>query len=148
MPDSIESARARKRAAAFPQLAGRGFSLLLTILVALAAACGSDGRDVHDTLNSRNTGQYISIGRTLAPDGSLLVHVVAERPEHAEELSRQIVRQNYGASPPSIRVVVDPAGAGTRQVFRWDREGFRADASTEGLPAAPRSRQEGVAPAH
>jgi hypothetical protein len=146
MADIIGADQPDSRRGVWARMAGIRSSLLLMVLAASTIGCSSPERDVHEAVNSRDTGPYISVGRTLAPDGTLLVHVVAERPANAEEISRRIVRQNYAASPPSIRVVVDPAGAGTRQVFRWDPHGFRADASSEGLPPTPPARRHGLRP--
>ena len=107
------------------------------VLVATMAAGCSPGRDVHDAFNSRDTGPYLPVGRAIGGDGALMVHVAAHRPDHAEEIARHIVRQNYATSPHGLRIVVDPTHDGARHVFRWDGKTLQADASTEGLPPAP-----------
>ena len=107
------------------------------VLAIVTAGCSPFGHVVHEAFNSRDTGPYLALARTLSADGTLLVHVAAHRPEHAEEIARHIVRQNYAASPPSLRVVVDPTGEGTRRVFRWDGHALHADSSAQGLPPPP-----------
>jgi hypothetical protein len=123
--------------------------MMVALLAISTLACGPQGRDVHDAFNSRDTGPYLSLGRVLSPDGALLVHVLADQPEHAEEIARHIVRQNLATSPSSVRIVVDASGGGARQAFRWDAHGLKADPSTEGLPP-PRDRasRERPAPRH
>ena len=106
----------------------------------LASACGGADRDIHRAFNSRDVGPYLALPRAQGADGSLVVHVAAHQPEHAEQIARQIVRQNYAASVDAVRVVIDPAsGDGERHVYRWDGQSLQVDASTEGLPprAAP-----------
>ncbi|HTV01559.1 MAG TPA: hypothetical protein VMF13_13505, partial [Luteitalea sp.] len=111
---------------------------LAAVLLATTTAAGcSPGRDVHDAFNSRDTGPYLPVGRAIGADGSLLVHVVAHRPDHAEEIARHIVRQNYATGASGLRIVVDPTHDGSRQVFRWDGKALQPDHSAEGLPPAP-----------
>jgi hypothetical protein len=109
--------------------------LCVLALTAMATACGPGGRDVFDTYNSRDTGPWLSLGRTQGSDGSLVVHVAASHPEHAEAIARHIVRQNYATSATAIRVIVDPAsGEGDRHVYRWDGRALTADTDASGLP--------------
>ena len=115
---------------------------LAAVLVASMAAGCSPGRDVHGGFNSRDTGPYLPIGRAIGDDGALMIHVAAHRPDHAEEIARHIVRQNYATSPHGLRIVVDPTHDGARHVFRWDGKTLQADASKTrfrkaATPAAP-----------
>ncbi len=108
------------------------------VTACLASACSGAERDIHRAFNSRDVGPYLALGRAQGADGSLIVHVAASQPEHAEQIARQIVRQNYSSSTVSLRVVVDPAsGEGERTVYRWDGRALQVDASTEGLPPRP-----------
>lgn len=99
-----------------------------------SAACSSPGHEIYDDFNTRDTGQYVGISRSIGGDGSLLLHVSAEQPEHGQEIAWELVRLSYASSPSSVRVVVDPMHGGERQVYRWDGHDLRVDASHEGLP--------------
>ena len=105
------------------------------VLAVLAAGCGRPGHDIYDDFNSRDIGSYVAVGREQGQDGSLLVHVAASQPQHAEGIAEHIVRQNLSLSPRTIRVVVDPmVGDGERHVYRWNGGALAVDTSQEGLP--------------
>jgi hypothetical protein len=105
------------------------------VLAVLAAGCGRPGHEIYDDINSREIGSYLPVGREEGHDGSLLVHVAASQPQHAQGIAEHIVRQNLALSPPTIRVVVDPmVGDGERHVYRWDGRSLAVDPSQEGLP--------------
>ena len=107
------------------------------LLVGLSASACGPGRDVHDAFNSRETGPYLSRGRAMLDDGTLVVHVMAHQHQHAEAIARQIVRQNFATAPRAMRVIVDPTARGERRVFRWDGRTLSVDSSPEGLPPPP-----------
>lgn len=132
----------------------RGGSLLARGLWSAALALSvagcidsTDGRDVHRAFNSRDTGPWFSIGRRQGADGSLVVHVLALRPEHGEDIAYHIVRQNFATSAVPIHVIVDPAsGRGERQVFLWDGQRLTSGAQAP-ADAPPRAATPGHEPA-
>ena len=104
-------------------------------LGAMIAGCGPRGRDVFRDFNSRETGPWLSLGRAQGTDGTLVVHVAAANPQHAEGIARHVVAQNVAMSVAPIRIVVDPAsGNGDRHVYRWDGKALTVDTDASGLP--------------
>ena len=118
---------------------------VVAMAIAGTAACSSRGHDIYDDFNNRDTGQYKAVSRNLAADGAVLIHIEAEQPEHGRELAWELVRLSYATSPRTVRVVVDPAHEGSRQVFLWEGGDLRVDTSTEGLPA-PRADRDHSTP--
>ena len=122
------------------QARGRLTRAVLTAVLSgsmFVAGCGPLGRNAQDdAYNSRTTGSWLSLGRAQGSDGSLVVHVAASHPEHAERIASKIVRQNYATSATPIRVVVDPmVGDAERRVYRWDGQALAVDTAAAGLPA-------------
>ncbi|BCS33652.1 hypothetical protein TBR22_A28790 [Luteitalea sp. TBR-22] len=120
--------------------------LVVAWLALVTVACGPPGSDVQrDAHNSRDTGPWLSLGRSRSADGALVVHVTASYPEHAETIAQKIVRQNFPTSARPIRVVIDPTDAqGQRRVFRWDGVSLTPDTAPEGLPPRASSRAAGA----
>jgi hypothetical protein len=112
---------------------------LLTALVATATlGCGPLGRDVHDAFNTRETGPYLGMGREWRDDGTLVIRVMARRPQHAQEIARHIVLQNY-ASSTRLQIIVLPTGQGRPSAYEWDGSALTDVSATLQLPASPGS---------
>jgi len=110
----------------------------IVALCAMTIACGAHGHDVVDDFNSSDTGPWLSLGRAVAADGALSVHVAAAYPERAEAIARHVVAQNAPMSVAPIRIIVDPSsGEGERHVYRWDGRALTIDHDASGLPPRP-----------
>ena len=125
----------------------------IVALCALTSACGPHGHDVVDDFNSHDTGPWLALGRSVAADGSLSVHLAAAYPDQAEAIARHVVAQNRPMSIAPIRIVVDPSsGEGERHVYRWDGTTLSVDHDASGLPPRPsraaNPHGEQAAPAH
>jgi hypothetical protein len=107
---------------------------LFAVMAVTSVGCGPAKGDIHDAFNSHDTGSYQRVDRQTSEDGTVVIHVEAQNPEHAQEIAEDIVAQNYALSPRALRVIIDPAGGGERRVYRWDAHGLRVDTSRDGIP--------------
>jgi hypothetical protein len=113
-----------------------GAAVMITMLLtSVAGGCGSQRRDINDAHNSRDTGHYRVLERQSHDDGTVVLHVLAQQPEHARQIADDLVRQTFALSPRAVRVIVAPARGGSSQAYRWDQQGLRTDESQAPAPA-------------
>lgn len=110
--------------------------VLMMAVTATTVGCGPPRHDINDAFNTRDTGPYQVLSRQAHDDGTVVIHIVARKPEHAREIAEDIVVQNYAFSPHALRVIVDATGDGERHVYRWDAQGLRDDAPRAGDPSS------------
>ena len=116
-----------------------GFTNRLVLLLsvsAMAIGCGGRRGDVHDAFNSRDSGHYEVVQRQVHADGTVVLRVRAQQPEHARVIAEDLVVRNYEFSPTALSIIVEPAAGGAGHAYRWDANGLRVDASG-GTAVAP-----------